>query len=85
MRERELLHNSRVCVFQVVSSQFCSLIEILDDRQPGGPGDLGAGCGPDPRGWRTAVLLIEQRANDITVLATTIATPCAAEPSQLIH
>jgi hypothetical protein len=31
------------------------------------------------------VLLIEQRANDITVLATTIATPCAAEPSQLIH
>jgi hypothetical protein len=31
------------------------------------------------------VLLIEQRANDITVLAKTIATPCAAEPSQLIH
>jgi hypothetical protein len=31
------------------------------------------------------VLLIEQRANDITVLARTIATPSAAEPSQLIH
>ena len=69
-----------------MSSQFCSLIEILDDQQPGGPGEeQDAALIREVGGLPLFVLLIEQRANDITVLATTIATPCAAEPSQLIH